>query len=80
MSAFVLTAPHGRCADILLHLVAPRFLEKRLLRAKLHGAPADESRFRELIAMVRTVRYLDDKAYARRVHRDLRRLCGGVRS
>jgi hypothetical protein len=78
VSAFVLTAPHGRCTDMLAHLVAPQFLEERLLKAKLYGVPVDEGRFWDLIGMVRTERYFDDKSYARRIHRDLRRLCGGV--
>lgn len=56
------------------YIIAPQSLEDRLLKAKLHGANVDMGRFADLIDMAYTERYLDDPAYARRIHAELRAL------
>ena len=75
LTAFELSGPHGPCNDILLHIMAPRSLEERLLKAKLYGAAVDVDRFWTLIRMVQTERYFDDRAYAHRIHTELRTVC-----
>lgn len=52
VTAFELTGPHGPCNDMMLHIMAPRSMEERLLKAKLHGAEVDVDRFWSLIRMV----------------------------